>query len=246
VRLGFLLLATVCTAASARAESLQQPLPRIVNGVLSGAYPTTGALLRGTGPDTANAWCSGTLIGCSTFLTAGHCVEGRSPSEFQVFLPHAGMFPVTSIALHPSFDFPAADVAVLKLGAAVVGVAPTAIEATAAPAPGTPGIIVGYGRSGDPLFDYGLKRAGKVMTASCSSIPPPGSDTTSVCWDFLSPQGPPGSNSNTCNADSGGPLFVDTGAGPRVAGITSGGSSSSCAPCTRTCAIRRPRRQRSR
>ena len=131
---------------------------------------------------------------------------------------------------HPSYDFPAGDVAVLKLGAAVEGVAPTAIETTSAPPPGTPGVIVGYGRSGDPLFDYGLKRAGSVVTAPCSTIPPPGSDVTSVCWDFTNPLGPPGSNSNTCNADSGGPLFVDLGAGPRVAGITSGGSSSACLP----------------
>ena len=47
VRLGFVLLATVFTPASAHTESLQRPAPRIVNGVLSGAYPTTGALLRG-------------------------------------------------------------------------------------------------------------------------------------------------------------------------------------------------------
>ena len=40
--------------------------------------------------------------------------------------------------------------------AAVEGVAPTAIETSAAPPAGTPGVIVGYGRSGDPLFDYGL------------------------------------------------------------------------------------------
>lgn len=230
VRVGFALLATLCALASAHAESLPRPLPRIVNGVLTGTYPTTGALLRGTGPDTAGAWCSGTLIGCSTFLTASHCVEGRSPSEFQVFLPHAGMFPVISMAQHPSYDFPAGDVAVLKLGTAVEGVAPTAIETGAAPPSGTPGVIVGYGRSGDPLFDYGLKRAGNVVTASCSTIPAPGSDATSVCWDFSNPQGPPGGNSNTCNADSGGPLFVDLGAGPRVAGVTSGGSSSSCLP----------------
>lgn len=229
-RFGFSLAVALCALASAHAETLPRPQPRIVNGVLTGDYPTAGALLRGTNADTASAWCSGTLIGCSTFLTAGHCVDGRSASEFQVFLPHAGIFPVVSIAQHPSFDFPAADVAVLKLGVAVDGVAPTAIGTSAAPPSGTPGVIVGYGRSGDPLFDYGLKRAGNVVTAPCSSIPPPGSDITSVCWNFNNPQGPPGSNSNTCNADSGGPLFVDLGAGLRVAGITSGGSSNSCLP----------------
>jgi hypothetical protein len=214
----------------ASAETLDRPHPRIVNGVLSAGYPSAGALLRGATPDSASAWCSGTLIGCATFLTAGHCVDGLAPSDFFVFLPNAGIFPVVAIAQHPSFDFPAGDVAVLKLGIAVTGVAPTAIASSAAPAFGASGVIVGYGRSGDPNFDYGLKRAGDVTTAACSTIPPPGSDTTSVCWNFTSPQGPPGTNANTCNADSGGPLFVDFGGGLRVAGVTSGGSSSSCLP----------------
>jgi hypothetical protein len=223
-------LLIMATAEAARAEILPPVEPRIVNGVLTSDYPSVGALLRGPSPDDAGTWCSGTLIGCSTFLTAGHCVEGRSAAELFVYLPHAGIFPVATIAQHPSFDFPAGDVAVLKLGTAVSGVAPTAIDTTAAPPFGTPGVIVGYGRAGDPLFDYGLKRSGAVVTTACSTIPAPGSDTTSVCWNFSDPKGNPGSNANTCNADSGGPLFVDVGANMRVAGITSGGSSASCQP----------------
>ncbi len=228
--LSTLTLLLVVVGGAARAEDFDRPKPRIVNGVLAGDHPSTGALLRGLTADTASTWCSGTLIGCSTFLTAGHCVAGRTASEFHVYLPNAGIFAVQSIAHHPAYDFPAADVAVLKLATPVVGVAPSAIETTSAPPPGTAGVIVGYGRSGDPFFDYGLKRAGNVVTATCSGIPSPGSDTTSVCWNFTAPQGPPGSNSNTCNADSGGPLFVDQGDGVRVAGVTSGGASGSCLP----------------
>jgi hypothetical protein len=51
-----------------------------------------------------------------------------------------------------------------------------------------------------------------------------------VCWNFTSPLGEPGTNSNTCNGDSGGPLFIDFGVGPRIAGVTSGGSSDTCLP----------------
>ncbi len=225
-----LALVLAATTSGRAAESLPTVNPRIVNGVLTADYPTVGALLRGPSADSASTWCSGTLIGCSTFLTAGHCVDGRVPAELFVFLPHAGIFPVTSIAQHPSFNFPAGDVAVLKLASAAVGVAPTAIETTSAPPFGSAGVIVGYGRAGDPLFDYGLKRAGNVVTAACATIPPPGSDTTSVCWNFSAPKGDPGTNSNTCNADSGGPLLVDLGSGDRVAGVTSGGSSASCQP----------------
>jgi hypothetical protein len=208
-------------------------LPRIVNGVPAFGFPAVGALLRGTvqgAPDTASAWCSGTLIGCTTFLTAAHCVAGRTPGEFWAFVPNAGIFAVTSIAVHPSFDFPAGDVAVLTLAVPVNGVAPTPINTTGAPPFGSPGTIVGFGRSGGSVFDYGLKRAGSVITTACSSIPSPGSDTTSVCWNFEAPIGPPGSNANTCNADSGGPLLVDFGAGNVVAGTTSGGTSVNCLP----------------
>jgi hypothetical protein len=223
-------------AAPAQAKRPESSAPAIVNGLLTSEFPTTGALLRGGDPDTAVAWCSGTLVGCGTFLTAAHCVcstNGAScqggpgapdPGDWLVFLQHAGFFAVESIAVHPDFAFPVGDVAVLRLAAPVVGIAPTRI-ATAAPAFGTPGTIAGFGRSGGSSDDYGLKRYGDVVTASCSGGI---SNTTSVCWDFASPVGAPGTDSNTCNADSGGPLLVDSGAGEVVAGVTSGGSSSSC------------------
>ena len=35
-----------------------------------------------------------------------------------------------------------------------------------------------------------------------------------MCWNFTEPVGTPGTDSNTCNADSGGPLFIDFGSGP--------------------------------
>ena len=206
----------------------QSAQPRIVNGVLTGEFPSTGALLRGSNIDTATAWCSGVLIGCETFLTAAHCVQGLNQASLFVFLPHAGFFGVSSIAAHPAFSFPNADVAVLKLASAVDGVPPTPINTTGSPAFGTSALIAGFGRSGDPNFDYGLKRFGSVTTAACTSAPNGGDDTSLVCWNFTGPFGAPGSNSNTCNADSGGPLFADLGAGDVVAGITSGGNNFSC------------------
>lgn len=212
------------------ADSLGGVHPRIVNGVFTSAYPSVGALLQGSTADNAGTWCSGTLIGCETFLTAGHCVEGFAPVDFHVYVPNAGMFGVASIARHPDYDFPIADVAVLKLTTPVNGVPPSAINTTGSPAFGSTGTLVGFGRSGDPNFDYGLKRTGDVATASCTNAPNGGSDATLVCWDFTNPIGAPGTDSNTCNADSGGPLFVDFGSGDVVAGITSGGSSGGCLP----------------
>src|SRR5205823_798258 len=67
--------------------------------------------------------------------------------------------------------------------------------------------------------DVGLKRSGAITTAPCTDGI---SDDTAVCWNFT------GTGSNSCNGDSGGPLFVDSGFGTVVAGIASGGRNADC------------------
>lgn len=216
--------------AAAKSDDPDAPIqPRIVNGLLTHGFYSTGILLDSANPSQAALICSGTMIGCDTFLTAAHCVEDSlNPSHYGVFLQHAGFFAVSSVTIHPSYSFPVADVAVLKLTQPVTGVAPTAINTVAKPAFGTSGVIAGFGRTSGTNDETGLKYYGNVSLASCSGAGV--SDTTSVCWQFSDPLGAPGSNSNTCNGDSGGPLFVDMGAGPVVAGVTSGGISDDCMP----------------
>ena len=211
---------------------------RIVNGTLTSLYPSVGALLSPGDPHFATLLCSGTLIGCHTFLTAAHCVcsftgadcqsgtNAPNPADYVVFLQHAGFFTVSSVAVNPDFNFPVGDVAILTLASAVTGLAPTPIDVTRAPAPGSAASIVGFGKDSNAA-DYGLKRAGAVTMASCVSGV---SNTTSVCWDFVAPLGPPGTDADTCNGDSGGPLLADFQCGDTVAGITSGGTSASCLP----------------
>ena len=208
--------------------AVSEVVERIVNGTVTADFPSAGALLTPGNPASAGIQCSGTLIGCQTFLTAGHCVaDDLNPAHYTVFFQHAGFFSVASIALHPDFNFPVGDVAVLKLASTVNGIRPTPINTTAAPATGLLGTIVGFGRTGGFNQDYGIKRVGSVRTAACQGEV---SGTTSVCWNFSPPLGTPGSNSNTCNGDSGGPLLIDFGAGARVAGVTSGGNADNCSP----------------
>ena len=216
--------------------------PRIVNGLTSHDFPTTGQLLYGyddlpPGPiddDNQISWCSGTLIGCQTFLTASHCVEDDlDPSHYRVFLQHAGVFEVASVTRHPSYSgatFPEFDVAVLKLATPVTSIDPSEINSSLSPPIGTTGTIAGFGRSGGSAEDYGIKRAGVVETSDCTGLLSGLGNGELVCWDFLNPLGPAGADSNTCNGDSGGPLFADLGGGEVVVGVTSGGVNGLCLP----------------
>ena len=229
------LTAAIVLAGSTSAWAAQSP--KIVNGVNSHDHPTTGQLLYSSSNINDNnqgSWCSGTLIGCKTFLTAAHCVEDDlNSNHYRVYLQHAGVFDVQSITMHPSYTsagWPARDVAVLKLTTNVTGIDPTPINTLINPADvgfGLPGEIAGFGRTGGSSSDYGIKRAGQVVTNNCG-LAFPGNNDELVCWKFQSPVGNPGDDSNTCNGDSGGPLFMDLGAGTVVAGVTSGGSSSNC------------------
>jgi len=220
-----------------RAEITGSEAP-IVNGVLSSESPAVGMLLYSPfgDPNSASMICTGTLVGCHTFLTAAHCVcdslgvgcqgpNAPNPSHFFVFLQNAGVFAVQSIAVPVQFDFPVADVAVVRLTSDVTGIRPALINNVQAPPPGTPGRIVGFGRTGGRDQAVGIKRAGNVVTVTCTQGI---SNTSSVCWNFLPPLGAPGTNSNTCNGDSGGPLFIDFGSGPLLAGVTSGGNLEGC------------------
>jgi len=157
VGLSLALLLGAIRSVCAAPTNVPAPLPSIASGTLTSAFPSTGALLSGD-PETAKSWCSGVLIGCQTFLTAAHCVCEKNGSACQgagaprpagrlVYLQHAGFFRIASIRVHPGFDFPIADVAVVRLSVPVTGIAPSRMTSTPPP-PVVPGVIVGFGRAG--------------------------------------------------------------------------------------------------
>lgn len=236
-RIAGALLGVLLVVTSALGDDVVRP--EIVNGVYTSEYPTVGALLSGSSANTAEVECSGTLIGCRTFLTAAHCVcdsigrrcvgtKSPDPTQFFVFLQHAGTIAVESVDVHPAYVFPVADLAVVHLAAPVTGITPTPINRDETPSFGTKGTIVGFGRSGLGNDDYGLKRAGKMKTSACEDTDP--ADPTWVCWTFEEPIGAPGNDSNICNADSGGPLFTEGDCGDQLTGVTSGSYDGECAP----------------
>lgn len=219
------------------ASAAASPQPRIVNGRDTSAYPATGALLLygDAAGEGLSGLCSGTLIGCRTFLTAAHCLCPDAaddaatcermgmvdPATLRVFLQHGGVFRVARVAINPQYRFAeAGDVGVVTLAETVTGIAPSPINFVHRPAPGTVGTIVGFGttrRRG--TNNSGIKREGEVTTGQCETDIP---GDAHVCWQFS------GADSNTCSGDSGGPLLVDFGSGERVTGVTSGGMSTDC------------------
>lgn len=207
--------------------------PRIVNGTITSAFPAAVAVLDGDDAATARALCSGALVGCRTVLTAAHCLCGLDATAREctpmlrprtVFLQHAGFVAVESAVVHPDYDWPIGDLAVLRLAERVHGVPPASLVGTD-PAVGALGTVVGFGRSGGGREDYGLKRVGGVVLAPCTlpELPEPLRTGGALCFDFV---GPPAAN--TCNGDSGGPLFVDAGIDVALAGIASGGTRDDC------------------
>jgi hypothetical protein len=239
-------IAVVCLAFAGplRGEGGAAVAGRIVNGLPTAEYPSVGLFVTELGT------CTATLIGCRTALTAAHCVcldaasgrlltgaecAGRAdlldPAAKFLYLPHAGRFAVARIAVDPSFVFAqGGDLAIVQLASTVTGVAPAALDTTGKPPAGTPGTIVGFGITEDPSSGGGIERTGAVAVAPCSVS---GVDASHhVCADLTAPLGPPATSSGPCVGDSGGPLFVDLGGGPVLAGSASGDNSASahCAP----------------
>lgn len=200
---------------------------RIVNGLSTMRHAAVAAVLKGSDPDTAVAWCTGTLVGCNKILTAAHCVaKDPTPSHYSIFFPSLGFFKVIRIEWpKDQYKGKYADIAMLTLDRSVQGIAPILLNPEVSPIPGSIATIIGYGRTGGQRRDYGIKREGSVKLTQCT-----GSSVNKklLCWDYDADIHVVLKESNTCNADSGGGVFMRDNNVQRVVGVVAGGRDANC------------------
>lgn len=171
----------------------------IVNGTSTFAFGAVGALLVGSDPGDAAIECSGTMIGCETFLTARHCVEDDPGNDnYHVYLQAEGIIGVSSILPpHPEYSQPFADLQLMTLSQPITAVSPADINTAASILADTSGTIIGFGHTGLLKNDHGIKRGGAITTDVCDAA-----NDGFICWLYDNIL------STTCNIDSGGPLFL--------------------------------------
>jgi V8-like Glu-specific endopeptidase len=202
--------------SQARSANPTAAIPQIINGIPTSDYPAVAGLTIWNPTDVA--LCTGTLVSPSVMLTAAHCVAEGPLAIDAVFFPTPttrSSYAVIAYEIHPEFNFPEADLAVLLLEAPVVDVTPISLVGQT-PRPRTQGTIVGYGK--DETGRVGLKEMGTVRLKRCPRRVPAlglwrGALTRAICWRSRPSQ------QDTCHGDSGGPFLI----GNTLAGVTSGG-----------------------
>jgi hypothetical protein len=189
-------------AGFALAFVLRQPAHAIMYGTVTTAYPSVVELGYA---EPFRPYCTGTVIGPRTVLTAGHCVGGEDPGALAMRVD-GRVVRARDLCTHPRFDWPLYDVALLHL-AADAGVEPMPLARRRFAA--GPATVVGYGITESEDHD-GEKRVGVVRIDRCPRHDP--DLRTSSCQYVQLGE------ANACSGDSGGPVCTADG----LVGITSG------------------------
>jgi len=230
---------TVCAALAAPA-----PAAAIIDGQPDTSHTYVGTLVAAVPGYGAVAFCSGTLISGTSFVTAGHCLTDLNGATLLgvsfALDPFAGPIPAGLVGIddfhvYPGFALPDVftDVAVVHLETSVpgpYGVLPTLgllepLESEK-PAADITFTVVGYGWQQFVPHSAGLG-VRRFTTSRLQSFQyptsPPGKGDASTS-SLLKLQKLPGTQGTVCYSDSGGPLFH--GVTNVVSAITVGGTKN--------------------
>ena len=212
------------------ADAIGSAEQAIIGGELSdpGDYAATGALVRGL-----SYRCTATLIAPDVAITAGHCLVDEGFGDFGFTLDPdltdgiEDLVPLVAHHQHPEFQADGEeltrlgqrnDVGVIILAEPIEGVAVEAIESGSEPA----GVIELRGGMEMTVCGYGRDEWSTARTAGVKRDAVVLADLVDT-WELQTAS----ENPQPCRGDSGGPLFVETAGGRRLAGLVSRASGGS-------------------
>ncbi|MFM0351109.1 S1 family peptidase [Paraburkholderia sp. RL17-347-BIC-D] len=229
-------------ARVAIAEQLTREVERILGGRPTDAFPECCLIGHRNSNGTISWFCSGVLIHAQIVLTAGHCFLSDERANVvalatsnQNQLEHAELLNIRRLAVHPRYQQTRqiSDMTVVILRTPAV-TPPIPIATTPELSDARQMTLVGFGNEDiNSTKGFGVKREVEVDIRSIRRAATDDLDTDEHLLGYESDLEfvAGGKGFDTCNGDSGGPVYVVIDGGRKLAGITSRATETAVHAC---------------